>query len=280
MSDDNSTVTPVTTEEAPDSNEDKGQVEETTENNESTDADSQEQTEPVVEEEDPLEKSKRHADEKIRQLGTKAADMERKITNLVISNPQMLVDLYDPSHASHDPVLAEKIKAQHPDVYAKADAIYKEKLTKGSSKDQPGNPDISKYIAMEVARHQEESTKQSATAAFVQKVGLPAEDVEILLPQITAVATQLKQSGIVATYEEALDRAYIAVCPDDSAKAVQKNAYVKAAKKLAAVSPTGGGSNVDAPKSGIKLSDEDMEAIKASGLPQARYIQLKEKGLI
>lgn len=235
---------------------------------------------------DPLEKAKKHADRKIAELGEKASSGEKKLIAAVMKTPELLIEMFDPSSELYDRKLAEKISQEKPDVYARADAIYKAKRAGTvpppnvvTPQAQPAVTDalIKQKIDEALAEREKVLSERAGLQEFKDSTGLTAEQFEVIEPNLRAIAASLREADETLDLKDSMKRAFMAMFPGDYEKSVRQKAFLDVAKKKAMISPAGSGESPLGDKKLRKLSPEEEAGWKASNLPLERYITLQDK---
>lgn len=245
-------------------------AEETAENNEASSEDSDGAPEEKDEEEDPLLKAKKHADRKITELGQTVTAKEQALIAAVRKSPELLIEMYDEKSELYDRTLAEKIKAAHPDVYNRADEIYR-----GAPKAQAA-PDIDQLVSKKVEEYLNGSSEKQVLDNFRKELGYDEQQFSLIEGSILNIAKAICRENLEMPLEVAIKNAFIGMYPGEYTKTVKKEIALGASKKRAMVGPSGGGSSDDG-TSKMKLTAEDKEAIRVSGLSEERYIELMLK---
>lgn len=289
MPDDNTTAqatgdsveTPETTQ---DSNEHQEEVEETAEetaeNNEADPEDSAGAPEEEDEEMDPLLKAKKHADRKITELGhaVSAKDQalesrEQVLIAAVTRNPDLLIEMYDDKSELYDLDLANKIRDKAPEVYQKADAIFRQRQSQAPVYQAPvyqapAPQDIESIVDAKV-REREHLNE------FRKTLGYNEADFSVIIPGVKKIADAIRSENPEVTMDTALRSAFISLYPGNYEKSIVKSAAIKASTKAAMEGTAGGGSaSQEGPGSKFKWTPEEQKALEVSGLTKERYLKV------
>jgi hypothetical protein len=280
MPDDNTTAqatedsveTPETTQDSAEHQEEVEETaEDTAENNETQAEDSGGAPEAEEEELDPLLKAKKHADRKITELGHTVSAKEQALVAAVKRSPDLLIEMYDPQSEMYDLALANKIRETQPEVYQKADAIYRQRAT---STPAP-QTDIDSIVEAKIREREERQEKQGALDEFRKTLGYSEADFAIISPGVVSVAETIRRNNPDIPMEAALRSAFVGLYPDDYNKSVIKSVALNASKKKALIGTAGGGGGSDFSSSNkFKWTDEERIALKTSGLTEERYLKL------
>lgn len=267
-------------EEQPEESEEEGG--ETLDSNDSDLEDSEDGApEEDDEEDDPLKKAKKHADRKITELGTKLSQTNSKLVEAVKRSPELLIEMYDDKSDLYDRDLAQRITAEFPDVYAKANEIFKAKMMQRGAPAQqnPAKPDPEEYIkrqvAMLMATHTAEVEARTALDAFRKKLGYSLDDFAKIEPGLKSLSDSIRRIEPEVTHEDSYTRAFLAMFPGDYERGVKNKTLVNVSKKLALETQGGGAANSKLKK--VKISDQDREAAKVANLSVERYLELQKK---
>lgn len=263
-----SVETPETTQ---DSSEHQEEVEETSEdtdeNNEAKPEDSNGAPEEEDEEMDPLLKAKKHADRKITELGQTVTAKEQALITAVRKSPELLIEMYDQNSEMYDLALAEKIKATHPDVYNRADEIYRGITPKSPEKD------IDKLVSEKVQEYLSGTSEKQILDNFRKELGYDEQQFSLIEGSVLNIAKAIRRENPEMTLEIAVKNAFIGMYPGEYTKTVKKEIALGASKKRAMVGPAGSGASDDG-TARPQLTAEDRKAIEVSGLSEERYVQL------
>lgn len=252
--------------------------------------DSEDSTEGAPEEEgvkgdeeelDPLEKAKKHADRKIRELGDKAATGEKLVIAAVQKSPELLIEMFTEGTEMFNPDLAKKIATDHPDVYKKADEEFKRRQIaqqRGSAPVQnQGSQDdiIERKVAEVLAKREATQSEQTQLSEFQKELGMTDAQFQVLLPSLKPIAGALRQADSGLSQKESLERAFMAMFPGDYEKATKQRVLVDVARKRAMGTQGGGGDS--GPSRATELSPAQEEVWKRTSMSKERFMEIVKK---
>lgn len=235
------------------------------------------------EELDPLLKAKKHADRKIAELGERASTSDKMLTVAVSKNPELLIEMYDPKSELFNRKLAERISAENPDAYARADAIFRQRQERAPAPQAYAPQGVvtdamfEQKMAEYLAKHEKVVTEKSATQEFQESLGYTDEQFQVISQNLKTVAASIREADSSVDLKTSLKRAFIAMFPGDFENEVRQKTMLDVAKKKAMTSPSGGGEGAPVERRKMKLSADQEAGQKASGLPLDRYLELQEK---
>lgn len=232
------------------------------------------------EELDPLEKAKKHADQKIRELGDKAATGEKLVIAAVKKSPELLIEMFAEGTEMFNPDLAKKIAIEHPDVYKKADEEFKRRQIAQQGgpapvQNQAPETDIKKIVAQVLEEERGKASEQTQLSEFQKELGMTDAQFQVLLPSLRPIAGALRQADSGLSQKESLERAFMAMFPGDYEKATKQKVLVDVARKRA-MGTQGGGGDAGPTKTG-ELTPAQEEAWKHTSMTKERFMEIVKK---